>query len=262
MNSKKLEVQNLSFAYGPRTILRDLNFYVGKGELMAMLGPNGAGKSTLFRCIMGFEKNFEGQVLLSGENIRGKSPEALAKNIAYVPQSHHPGFNYSAFDMTLMGTAAMEKEWVQPGKKQTKAAADALKQLGIYEFRDRGFRLLSGGEQQLVLIARALAQQAEILIMDEPTANLDYGNQFRVLFKIQELCRQGYSIMYSTHNPNHAFMFAHKALVLHESRIAALGTPEEVLTEELIHRLYGVPVLIHRDSLGNLSCSPCNNSGL
>jgi iron complex transport system ATP-binding protein len=164
--------------------------------------------------------------------------------------------------MALMGTASMEKEWRQPGKKQQEAAAEALTQMGMYELRDRGFRLLSGGEQQLVLIARALAQKAQIIIMDEPTANLDYGNQLRLLFKIQNLCRQGYSIIYSTHNPNHAFMFAHQALVLHESKIAALGTPEIVLTEELIENLYGVPVIIHRDSLGNVSCTPNINSGL
>jgi iron complex transport system ATP-binding protein len=242
--------------------LKDVSFTVGNGVLMALLGPNGAGKSTLFHCMLGFEKHYQGEVLLDGENINTKTPEQMAKKIAYVPQSHFPSFNYSVFDMTLMGTASMEKEWKQPSKKQQEAAAEALKQMGMYELRDRGFRLLSGGEQQLVLIARALAQKAQIIIMDEPTANLDYGNQLRLLFRVQNLCRQGYSIIYSTHNPNHAFMFAHQALVLHESKIAALGTPETVLTEELIKNLYGIPVIIHRDSLGNLSCTPNINAGL
>jgi iron complex transport system ATP-binding protein len=158
--------------------------------------------------------------------------------------------------MVLMGAAAGGKEWALPNARQIKTASDALEKLDLADFRDRSFRQLSGGEQQLVLVARALAQNARILVMDEPTASLDYGNQFRVLFRIKELSRQGYSIFLSTHNPDHAFLFADRVLALHNMNIAASGKPAEVLTEDLIHTLYRVHVQLHRNEQGILSSVP------
>jgi iron complex transport system ATP-binding protein len=251
-----LSVRGLGFAYGDHLVLKDVGFTLGQGELLGVLGPNGAGKSTLFRCILGLERNHEGTVVLDGEPIETIGPAALARRIAYVPQTHYPSFNYSALDMVLMGTAAQGKEWSVPGARQRQHAEEALERLGIAHLRLRGFRQLSGGEQQLVLIARALAQQARLLIMDEPTANLDYGNQLRVLFQVKDLSRDGYSIILSTHNPDHAFLFTDRILALHQSRVIAAGPPAEVLTADLVATLYGVPVLIRRDEQGILSCVP------
>ncbi|GHV75233.1 ABC transporter [Spirochaetia bacterium] len=251
-----LEVQSLSFSYGTTAILRDISFTMQGGELLGMLGKNGAGKSTLFRCVLGLEHAHTGKVFLDGRDIKTMKPAELAKLIAYVPQVHYPSFNYSALDMVLMGTAAQGKEWAMPNTRQRAAAAEALEQMGMSAFRDRGFRQLSGGEQQLVLIARALAQEARLLVMDEPTANLDYGNQIRVLLQIKALSRQGYSIILSTHNPDHAFLFTDRVLALHNNRLVASGTAAEVLTEELITELYGVPVIIRRDSNGVPNCMP------
>jgi iron complex transport system ATP-binding protein len=251
-----LEARNLSFAYGERVILRDINFVLNEGGLAAILGPNGAGKSTLFRCILGLEKGYSGMALLEGENVKNKKPQAMARIVAYVPQTHYPSFNYSVMDMALMGTAAQGKEWAAPDARQKRNAREALERLGIAQFGKRDFVRLSGGEQQLVLIARALAQQAKLLIMDEPTANLDYGNQIRVLLRIRELSSQGYSIIMSTHNPEHAFLFASQALALYDSRIAASGPPADVLTPELIRALYGVEVRLQRDGAGRISCIP------
>jgi iron complex transport system ATP-binding protein len=253
---KSLEVRDLSFAYGDHQVLEKINFNLGQGELLGMLGPNGSGKSTLFRCILGLEKKYSGRVLLDGKGIETKSPGEMARSIAYVPQSHYPSFNYSVLDMVLMGTAARIREWSQPGKKQRQAAEEALERLGIVHLRFRDFRRLSGGEQQLVLVARALAQEAGLLVMDEPTANLDYGNQLKVLFQIKALSRQGYSVILSTHNPDHAFLFAGRVLALHRRRIVASGPPAEVLTAGLIAELYGVQVVIRRDEDGNSSCTP------
>jgi iron complex transport system ATP-binding protein len=253
---KRLEVRNLSFAYGDRQVLEEISFSLGQGELLGMLGPNGSGKSTLFRCILGLEKKHSGQVLLDGEGIETKSPGELARSVAYVPQTHYPSFNYSVLDMVLMGTAAGLRAWSLPGKKQRRTAEEALERLGIAHLRLRDFRRLSGGERQLVLIARALAQEAGLLVMDEPTANLDYGNQLKVLFQIKDLSGQGYSIILSTHNPDHAFLFTGRVLALHHRRIAAAGPPSEVLTADLIAELYGVRVSIRRDGEGNLSCVP------
>lgn len=256
-----LEIRRLGFAYGDRTVLQNVNLTLKTGEFLALLGANGAGKSTLFRCILGLEHTHTGEVLIHGEAVGKKSPAVLARQIAYIPQIHYPSFNYSVLDMILMGTASQGKEWSVPGPAQRQAAEDALEQIGITHLRLRDFRQLSGGEQQLVLIARALAQKATLLIMDEPTANLDYGNQLRVLFQIKALNKQGYSIILSTHNPDHAFLFADQVLALHNTQVIASGSPAEVITAELIATLYGVPVLIRRDEQGLLSCLPLMSGG-
>jgi iron complex transport system ATP-binding protein len=253
---KRLEVRSLSFAYGDRQVLEDISFSLGQGELLGLLGPNGSGKSTLFRCVLGLEKKYSGQVLLDGEGIETKGPGELARAAAYVPQIHHPSFNYSVLDMVLMGTASRMREWSRPGKKERRAADEALERMGIAHLRLRDFRRLSGGEQQLTLVARALVQGAGLLVMDEPTANLDYGNQLKVLCQIRELARQGYSVIFSTHNPDHAFLFAGRVLALRHRRIIAAGPPAEVLTADLIAGLYGVPVVIRKDENGNASCVP------
>jgi iron complex transport system ATP-binding protein len=256
VNLPAMEVRDLGFAYGDHVVLRDISFGLEEGKLLGMLGPNGAGKTTLFRCILGLEKKHSGKIRLAGEEIKSKSPAALARMIAYVPQTHYPSFNYSALEMTLMGTASQGREWSVPGNREKQAAREALEQMGAGDLCNRGFRSLSGGEQQLVLIARALVQDAKILVMDEPTANLDYGNQIRVLQHIKNLSGRGYSIILSTHNPDHAFLFADRVLALHDTRIAASGSPEDVLTEELIGRLYKIPVRIRRDEQGMMSCVP------
>jgi iron complex transport system ATP-binding protein len=180
----------------------------------------------------------------------------MARKIAYVPQTHSLAFNYSALDMVIMGTASQGREWSVPTAREKQAAEEAMELLGIAELRFRGFRLLSGGEQQLVLIARALVQRAKLLVMDEPTANLDYGNQLRILTHIKNLSAQGYSIILSTHNPDHAFLFADQVLALHNSRIVASGPPREVLTADLIALLYGIPVSIREDETGVMNCVP------
>jgi iron complex transport system ATP-binding protein len=251
-----LAVRELCFAYGDRPVLNNIGFELGEGKLLGLLGPNGAGKSTLFRCILGLERRYGGSIHMNGKNIREYGPASLARAAAYVPQTHYPSFNYSALDMVLMGTASYGREWSVPGPRERQAAEEALDRLGIGDLRFQGFRLLSGGEQQLVLIARALVQNTKLLVMDEPTANLDYGNQMRVLSHIKNLSVQGYSIILSTHNPDHAFMFTDEVLALHKTRIAASGPPEEVLTAGLIARLYGIQVRIRRDEEGVLSCVP------
>ena len=253
---KRLEARSLSFAYGDHQVLEEISFSLGQGELLGVLGPNGSGKSTLFRCILGLEKGYSGQVLLDGRGIETKSPGELARSVAYVPQIHYPSFNYSVLDMVLMGTASRMREWSPPGKRERRAADEALERMGIAHLRLRDFRRLSGGEQQLALVARALVQGAGLLVMDEPTANLDYGNQLKVLFQIGELGRQGYSVIFSTHNPDHAFLFAGRVLALHHRRILAAGPPAEVLTAGLIAELYGVQVVIRQDENGNSSCVP------
>ncbi len=148
------------------------------------------GKTTLFRCILGLLTGYKGEILLDGINIKRLRIEEMARLIAYIPQIHYPSFNYSVFDMVLMGTSVQVSAISRPRRKQKKLVQTALKRLGIHHLKDRGFTQISGGEQQLVLLARALVQGARILVMDEPTSNLDFGNQIRVLVKIKSLARE------------------------------------------------------------------------
>ena len=235
-----IEVRHLSFSYGSRQVLRDVSFSVGKGRLLSVLGPNGVGKSTLFRCILGLLHGFQGEITVDGTAVSTLGARELARKVAYIPQSNYPAFQYSVFDMVLMGTTAQSRAFSPPGPKQEAAAREALERLDIGHLADRSYTRLSGGERQLVLIARALAQQSTVLLMDEPTANLDYGNQIRVLTKVRALADAGYTIVQSTHNPEQSYLFSHQILAMKDGRVLAHGTPDEVMNENLIKALYGI----------------------
>ena len=248
----KLEVCNLSFAYEGHEVLRDISFDLNQGEFLSVLGPNGVGKSTLFRCILGRLDGYGGTILSDGDDLKTLPRRETARRMAYIPQIHRPMFSYSVLDTVLMGTARQLSPFAQPGKAQMECAMQALERVGAAHLFRRDFTRLSGGEQQLVLLARALAQQAQILIMDEPTSALDYGNQLRVLQLVRELAKEGYGVLLSTHNPQHALTFATRTLALCDGRVAAQGRPDEVLTEALMSRLYGVDVTFVQTSAGRV----------
>lgn len=240
----KLELQDVSFSYGDRLILDKVSFSLHRGEFLSVLGPNGVGKSTLFRCILGRLTDYTGTITSGGEDIRALSRREAAQRIAYIPQIHQPTFEYSVLDTVLMGTTRqLSTPFAQPKAAQTQQAMVALERVGVAQLAPRSFAQLSGGEQQLVLVARALAQQSEVLIMDEPTSALDYGNQLRVLELVRELAEDGFAVLLSTHNPQHALSYATRILALCGGQVAALGEPEDVLTPELVRRLYGVDVV-------------------
>lgn len=223
-------------------MLKGISFTAGAGELIALLGPNGAGKSTLMRCLLGFLKNYTGTIFLEGQDVRTMSRAALSSKIAYIPQSSPMTFNYTVMDMVLMGVTGSIGVLGTPGAAQERRANETLESLGIDRLARRGFEELSGGERQLVLLARALVQDARILVMDEPTANLDYGNQNRVMERVSGLAAQGYAVLFSTHDPNQALLYATRALTLWDGRILTDGPPARALTEETLRILYGISV--------------------
>ena len=236
-----LTVNDLSYGYIRGVpVLEGVSFAAQKGEFLSVLGPNGAGKSTLFRCLLGGIDGYSGSIELDGREVRGLSRRELAARIAYIPQIHRPTFGYSVLDTALMGLTRELSPFRSPSAEQEKRAMEALEQVGVAHLARRNFATLSGGEQQLVLIARALCQRSDVLLMDEPTSSLDYGNQLRVLQRVSELAGQGYTVILSTHDPQHALRFSRRVLALRDGRVAAFGDTREVLTETLLRRLYGV----------------------
>ena len=236
---KTLDIQHVSFAYskkGPQ-VLKDVSFSTEEGDLLAVLGPNGVGKSTLFKCMLGFMKKYEGKIFLNGADV--------SEMIAYIPQSTHPVFNYEVLDVVMMGLTSQLTLLSSPKQEHIEEARDALESLGIAHLEHAGYGEISGGERQLVLIARALVQKSKILIMDEPTANLDYGNQFRVMQRVAGLAKNGYTIILSTHNPDHAFIYANRVVMMYGGKVIADGAPDEVLDAELIKKVYGVDVMVN-----------------
>ena len=237
-----VEVKNLNFSYGDRQVLFDIDFSVDQGEFLSILGPNGVGKSTLFRCILGLLTGYSGQVLIDGRDSRTFTVREAARHIAYIPQSSSPIFNYSVFDIVLMGRTSMLSVFHSPRQEDVNRCHWALEKLGISHLETRCFHRLSGGERQLVMIARALVQDAPILMLDEPTANLDFGNQIRVLQQVRNLAREGYTIIQTTHHPEQSYMFSDRILALQNGRILQNGLPKQVLNAENMEKLYGVDV--------------------
>lgn len=237
-----VEISELCFSYGERQVLRGISFDARQGELIALLGPNGAGKSTLMRCMLGFLKDYTGHISVDGQDIRCLSRAALSKKLAYIPQSALPVFNYFVLDAVLMGMAGSVGTLSAPSREHERRAMEILESLGVAHLANRGCGELSGGERQLVLLARALIQNAHILVMDEPTANLDYGNQNRVMEHVSSLAERGYTVLFSTHDPNQALLYASRALTLWNGGILTDGVPDAALTEEILKTIYGINV--------------------
>ena len=235
-----IEVKSLSYAYGKREILNDISLNAGEGELISIIGKNGVGKSTLIKCILRLLTNYKGEVLINGQSTKRLSVMELASLMAYIPQESSPVFNFSVEDMVLMGTCPTMGYLSSPAKYQRELALSALTKLGIENMKNRYFHQLSGGEKQLVIIAKALAQGTKILIMDEPTSNLDFGNQIMMLERSRALCNEGYTVIQCTHNPEHSYMFSDKVIALKEGRIMAVGKPDEVLSCDVVSDIYGL----------------------
>ena len=240
----KIEAKGVEFSYKSREVLRGLDFSADAGDVVAILGPNGVGKSTLFRCLLGFLRPQKGEVLVDGKDIRHMGASETARYIAYIPQSVAPTFNYTVMDTALMGATGKLGSFQSPRQQDAERALEILDSLGIAHLSHRGCGRISGGERQLALLARALVQDARILIMDEPTANLDYGNNWRVMERVVSLAAAGYTIIFSTHDPNQAFFHSNKVLVMKEGKVIASGPPSRTLSGELLSRLYGIEALV------------------
>jgi iron complex transport system ATP-binding protein len=235
-----LSASALAIGYPRRILASDIALTLQPGEAVAILGPNGAGKTTLFRTLLGLLPARAGAVSLDGKPISLLTAKALAQAIAYVPQAASGFFNFSVIEVVEMARAAHLPWYAQPGASDRRIAEAALEELNITQFAQREFAELSGGERQLVLIARALATQAGILLLDEPTASLDYGNQFLILDELARLKSRGVSILFTTHDPNQALRIADRTLTLSREGEIGLGATCELVTRASMARLYGI----------------------
>ena len=236
-----LEAQHLNFSYSPgHTVLHDVSLKLGKGEILYILGRNGGGKTTLLACLAGLLPPGQGKIFLESIPLEDYPPSIRSQKIGLIPQMHTPVFAYTVREMVMMGRAP-HLHWLEtPSSLDQDIVDESLEQAGLYELQGRAYTEISGGERQLVLIARGLAQKCQILLMDEPTAHLDLSNQQRVLEIVQQLSRQGLSFVISSHAPNDALTYADQVLLLSEGWVTDYGRPENMLTEPLLSSVYGI----------------------
>jgi iron complex transport system ATP-binding protein len=240
-----LEVKGVHFRHqrNESDILKEVDFSVRAGGMNTILGPNGSGKTTLFRCITGLWKQQRGEILFENKDISRISHAERAKIFAVVPQEHEPPFPYSVLDVVLMGRVSHVGLFASPTSDDYEIAEKAIQTVGISHLRDRAYTKISGGERQLVLIARALSQEAPILLLDEPTSHLDFRNQVVVLKKVREITREkGRTVLMTLHDPNLAMLFSDNVVVLNGGSVICTGSPDEVITEDTMKKVYGIDV--------------------
>lgn len=245
-----LTVKGLSFFYQPdRMILKDISFALASHDILCLLGPNGTGKTTLLRCLLSLNKMKSGSMEIDGQDLTKTPAKKRAKMMAYVPQATTMAFPYEAREVVLMGRVTHLAAGGRPTKKDWALADEAMDRLGILHMRHYLFNEMSGGEKQMVLVARALTQQARIMVMDEPTASLDYSNQVKMLQVIKSLAEQGYSILMTSHFPDHAFLACNKVVLMRDGVLMAQGLPDDVVTTENLSKLYATPVCVTKATL-------------
>lgn len=247
----RLEARDLGYDYGRRRVLERIDLTVGAGEVLALLGPNGAGKSTLLRCLLGLLPPARGTVSLGGRPLASYPRRELARHLAYVPQAHVAPFPYTVRQVVALGRLPHAGPWAAPSAADRDKVDALLLRLRIAHLAERPYTEVSGGERQLALIARALAQEARVVVMDEPVTGLDYGNQWRLLLLVRELADEGLAFVISTHTPEHALYAASRVALLHGGHLLADGPPAEAVTPVRIAQLYGLDVAAHPSPCGD-----------
>lgn len=243
----RIEADNIAFSYGRQStapVFAGVSFSVRKADVFCLLGPNGTGKSTLLKCLGGILRVQQGKVLLEGRSILDLPLPETARMIGYVPQGLTSAFPFRLKDIVVMGRAPHLGILASPSNDDMELAHHAMEAVGILPLAERPCNSVSGGEWQLTLIARALVQAPQILLLDEPTSHLDMGNQIRILRVIRDLALRGMTIIMASHFPDHAFIVADMVAILNQGRISCMGTPEMVITEENMKATYGVDVRI------------------
>lgn len=253
----ELKIKQMHCGYNSKTVLKNVKFSIKTGEAICLLGPNGIGKTTIFKTILGFIPIISGDIEIDGVDISKYSASQLATHIAYVPQAKGYAYQYSVLDMLLMGRSIHIGKFSSPAKSDIEFAEHVLKEMGLWEYRNRLYNELSGGEQQIVLVARAVVQDTDFILMDEPASNLDFNNESKLLETIKKLTTSGKGILMISHSPSHAFLCCSKAILLSRDREIKFGTVEEIITTENLSDAYGVPVAVLTDTRDDKILKTC-----
>ena len=257
----KIEIVDGSFSYNKGNyVWENVNMQVNDGECVCLLGANGCGKTTLLHCMAGAHAITKGKVLVNGKPIEDYSITNLAKTIGIVYQDHTVAFPYSSLEVVRMGRTPYLGTFQTPSKQDTEFALEIMRELGIEDIANQSYARISGGQRQLVLIARTLCQQPEVILFDEPTSHLDFKNQAIVMRVLRKLSEKGMTIVMTSHFPSHAWQIGTKVVLMGENGIVAQGTPEEIMTEENLSEIYDVKVrIINKSAEGSREffCEPC-----
>jgi iron complex transport system ATP-binding protein len=257
-----LDVSNVTFSYrkGGTAVFKDISFSVKEGDVFCILGQNGAGKSTLLSCLGNLFSVDSGAIRLDGKSISSMSRMDLAKRIGYIPQFHSPVFPYSVFDFVLMGRTPHIGAISSPKKKDYAIAQKAIDAVGISHLAEKPYNEISGGERQLVMFAKVLAQEPDVILLDEPTSHLDFGNQFKILNLIESLAKSGFCMIMTSHFPDHAFLVSTKVGVMKNQSFIDIGSANDVITEENMKQTYDMDVkIVSIEKANRKVCVPLKN---
>jgi len=235
-----LELENVYGGYGNGDIVKGVTCCADYGEVLCLVGPNGCGKTTLFRLILGSLPMSSGSIHIDGYDTKSLSPKELANLIAYIPQYHTPIFAYTVLDVVIMGRASHFSSFETPKATDRDAAFTALEKVNALHLANKKYTALSGGQRQLILIARAICQSAKVFVMDEPAANLDYANHQLLIEVIRDLAKKGYCVVMSTHSPEHPASIGSKVLLMKEGHVADFGPPHQVITPDNLEAVYDI----------------------
>ncbi len=233
-----LEVRDLHFNYGNNPVLNGVSFHVDEGELCGLFGPNGCGKTTLFKCCLNFLKSHRGSIRMDGKDVKDLRVEDMAKVVADVPQEHKPPFPYLSREVVLMGRTPRLNGFFGIIREDKKKAADAMDLLGLTDQADFPYNQLSGGQREMVLMARAIAQETPLMFLDEPTSALDFSNQIRIWRIMLLVAERGVIILACSHDPNHVSWFCDKVVVMKDNRILKEESSQKVITEDTMDEIY------------------------
>lgn len=253
-----LELKNIVFGYSTeRTVLNNISVSFAPDTITSVLGPNGSGKTTMLKILLGLIQPLAGQVLIDGTDLQTIPLKERAKLMAYVPQKHNAVFDYKVIDVVAMGRVAYSNIFSNTGKKDIEIAMECLERMGIAHLSEKPYTKISGGEQQMVLIARALAQQAKIIILDEPVTGLDYGNQIKLLKILKELASEGKTCIKTTHYPEHALWTSGRAVFMRNGHILAEGLTTDVVTSENLKAIYDTEIAVINRPISETTVSTC-----
>ncbi|HHT49921.1 MAG TPA: ABC transporter ATP-binding protein [Eubacteriaceae bacterium] len=252
----EVDIVEVGYAYkGYKKLFENVSFSIKAGEIICILGPNGIGKTTLLNCIANLAVPTEGDIFIEGQNMNNMSPQEVARVISFVPQTIIPSFDYKVIDYVVTSCAPRLGIFERPKEEHYKVAEQAIERMKISHLKEKEYTKISGGERQQVSIARAIAQQPKIILMDEPTAHLDYGNQVKVLKIIKDMAKSGYGVAFTTHSPDQALLLKCKVAVFNEKGKFFFGDYKEILTEEFLRSMYGVD--IHLYDIDDIDRSVC-----